>query len=104
MTRDPDTFALIKGFKISFLGKPVQDYVARIPKMSKGKRELVQSEIQTMMRKGEISRIDHTGSSDKFEDSKFLCALRALKNGQSELTPISPQENRLYGQAGFEAR
>ena len=70
MTRDPDIFALIKGFKISFLGKPVQDYVARIPKMSKGKRELVQSEIQTMMRKGKISRIDHT--QGEFLSSLFL--------------------------------
>ena len=41
-------------------------------------------------------------SSDKFEESKFLLALRAIQNGKFEFTPVPPQERRLYGQTGFE--
>ena len=60
ITRDPDILALIKGFKIPSFSQPVQDYVRRIPEMSKAQRELVKTEMQTMLRKGAISQIDHT--------------------------------------------
>ena len=43
-----------------------------------------------------------SASSDKFEESTFLRALRALQNGKFEFTPVSLQERRLYCQAGFE--
>ena len=81
------------------MSQPVQDYVPRIPEMNKTQRELVQAEIETMLMKGAISQINHTqgervyklaapcgekewrsASSDKFEESKFLRVLRALRN------------------------
>ena len=52
--------ALIKGFKIPFLTQAVQDDVLRIPEVSQAQRELVQAEIETMLRKGAISQINHT--------------------------------------------
>ena len=70
ITRDPDILALIKGFKIPSFSQPVQDYVRRIPEMSKAQRELVKREMQTMLRKGAISQIDHT--QGKLISSLFL--------------------------------
>ena len=55
ITGEPDILALIKGFKIPFLRQHVQDYVPRIPEISKAQRELVRAEIETMLRKGAIS-------------------------------------------------
>ena len=85
--------------------------------MSKAQRELVQAEIETMLRKGAISQIDHTRgicqlaiscgkkdgvSSNKFEEPKFLHALRALQNGKFKFNPALHRERRLHDQAGFE--
>ena len=120
ITRDPDILALIKLFKIPFLSQHVQDYVLRIPKMSKAQRKLVQAEIETMPRKGAISQKDHTQGEfinslflvEKkdggqrpvitFKSLKFLRALRAIQNGKFKFTPVPPPERRLHGQAGFE--
>ena len=86
VTGDPDILALLKGFKIPFLSQLVQDYVVRISKMSKTQRELVQVEIETMLRKGAISQIDH--KKGEFISSLFLvekkdggqCTVINLKN------------------------
>ena len=43
-----------------------------------------------------------SASSNKFEESKFLRALRALQNGKFKFTPVPPEDRRLHGQAGFE--
>ena len=83
---DPDRLALLKGFKIPFLSQLVQDYVVRISKMSKTQRELVQVEIETMLRKRAISQIDH--KKGEFISSLFLvekkdggqCTVINLKN------------------------
>ena len=45
---------------------------------------------------------ERSASSNKFEESTFLRALRALQNGKFKFTPVPPQEKRLNGQAGFE--
>ena len=60
ITENPDTLVLIKGFKRPFLGQPVQDYLLRIPELSKAQRELVQAEIETMLRKEALSQTGHT--------------------------------------------
>ena len=60
VTRGPDILALIKGFKILFLSQHLQDYVPRIPEMSKTQRDLVRVEVEKMLWKGAISQIDHT--------------------------------------------
>ena len=33
-----------------------------------------------------------SATSDKFEESKFLCVLRVLQSGKFEFTPVSPEE------------
>ena len=109
ITRDPDILALIKGFKIPFLSQPVQNYVPRIPEMSKVQRELVRAEIKTMLRKGAIFQIDHT--QGEFINSLFLVekkdqgqrpVIRALQNEKFKFSLVPPQERRLHGQARFE--
>ena len=70
ITRDPDILALIKGFKIPFLSQPVQDYVRRILEMSNAQTKLVRAEIETMLRKGAISQIDH--AQEQLISSLFL--------------------------------
>ena len=47
ITGEPDILALIKAFKILFLTQPVQNYVPKIPEMSKAQRKLVQAETES---------------------------------------------------------
>ena len=59
ITKDPEILSFVKGYKIPLLEKPVQNALPQALKMSKEQRDLVELEIQTMLRKGAISRVQH---------------------------------------------
>ena len=87
--------------------------------MNKTQKELVRAEIETMLRNGAISQIDHTRgefiSSVFFVEEKdgvqrpvinlknlnSLC-LTSTSVEKFEFTPVPLQERRLHDQAGFE--
>ena len=70
ITKDPEILSLIKGYKIPLLKTPIQDKTPPIPHMSKAQKNLVEIEIETMLRKGAICRTNH--AAGEFISNLFL--------------------------------
>ena len=86
ITGNQDILAWIKGFKIPFLSQPVQDYVPRIFEMGKSQKELVQAEIETILRKRAISQIDHA-------QGEFISWLLLVKKKDGGQRPVINLKN-----------
>ena len=72
--------------KIPFLSQSIQDYVMRIPKMSKAQRKLVKAEIKTMLRKEAISQIGHT-------QGEFISSLLLVEKKDGVQQPVINLQN-----------
>ena len=75
LTNDKDIFQIVKGLKIPFLERPSQKQPSTQIKLSQEEKELVDTEVQELLRKGATRPA--RGSKDQFVSNIFL----RLKNG-----------------------
>ena len=68
------------------MSQPVQDYVPRIPEMSKAQRKLIHVEKEIMLKKRAISQVDHM-------QGKFISSLLLLEKKDLGQSPMINLKN-----------
>ena len=74
LTKDPEILEIVKRFKILFLRNPTQERVPQMPHMGQEQADLIQVEIENMLKKEAIQQTEH--QAGEFLSSIFLVGKR----------------------------